>query len=427
MKRTLLVIAAVILVALPVVAWTQVALLQFIWPLFLSQLSWLLGIVGFVFFVIQFILSGRIPLVERGVGLDRLFVAHRLSGIMGLALILTHAVSRTLFELIRSGTISLGLWKIVGVLAFLIAAVAGLAALGYRRVGLRYESWKRIHLLNYLVLPAAFVHSLLIGAPTLGSVAWLRVYWWALLAVYVLVVAYRLGRRAIVRSRPYTVREVQHENHDVTTLSLDGPQLFYRPGQFMFVNVAIGGRLSEPHPYTIASSPDSRLLRLSAKAIGDFSAALRTVEPGASAFVDGPFGEFTFLNDHPDSIVFVAGGIGITPFLSQLRYMHDRALDIQVTLIWGNKTSADRCFGKELTALADEMESLSVVHVMSDDANWDGERGYITAALIERVARPQDGTHLYLCGPALMMSSVTADLRAAGFAARRIHQEQFAL
>lgn len=427
MKRTLLVVVAVILIALPVVAWTQVAFMQFIWPLFLSQLTWLLGVVGFVLFLIQFVLSSRIPLIERGIGLDRLLQTHRLSGIVGLALILTHAASRTLFELIQNGTISLGLWKVVGVLAFLIAAVAGLAALSYKRIGMRYESWKLIHLLNYVVFPAAFVHSLLIGAPTLGSVAWLRVYWWVLLGVYVLVVVYRLGRRVMVRSRPYTVSDVHPESHDVTTLSLDGPRLSHKPGQFMLVNVSVGGRISEQHPYTIASSPGSGAVKLSAKAIGDFSAALRTVEPGATAFIDGPYGEFSFLNDQPDTIVFVAGGIGITPFLSQLRYLRDHAQQIPVTLIWGNKTPADICFSDELATLASEIEGLSVVHVISGDANWDGERGFITAELIARTAPLNEGTHVYLCGPPPMMASVTADLRGTGFPARRIHAERFAL
>ena len=427
MKRTLLSVVALMLLAVPVVAWTQVAILQFIWPLFLSQLTWLMGVLGFVFLLFQFVLSSRLRIVERGVGLDRLFVAHRLSGIIGLSLVLVHAGARTLWEVIQNGAISLGTFKLIGVLAFIVAAVAGLAALTYKGLGLKYETWKRMHVANYLVLPAAFVHSLLIGAPTLGSLPWFRVYWWALMGIYVLVVVYRFARHFYIRAHPHTVAEVQPENHDVTSLFFSGPPLDHKPGQFMFVNVEINGKIWEQHPYTISSSPTSDRLRLSAKAIGDFSSAVGDTTAGATAFVDGPYGEFSFLNHHPASIVYLAGGIGITPFMSQLRYMRDKAVSIPTRLIWGNKTAADICFAKELDQLTRELPDFSYVHVMSHDPEWEGEKGFVTMDLINRHCTIDEHTHVYLCGPPIMMTTVTAAFKTTGFPMRRLHQERFAL
>lgn len=427
MKKAVLAILAIASIVVPIVAWTQVALFQFIWPLFLSQLTWLLGVVGFVLLLHQFVLASRLPLIERGVGQDKLFVAHRVTGIAAVSLILLHALSRTIYELLQHGEISLSFWKALGVFAFLLTAVAAFYALTYKRLSVRYEVFKRIHQANFVVLPLAFVHSMWILAPTLTSVRWMRYYWWALIGIWALVVFYRIGLWFYVRSRPYRIAEVRKENHDITSLFFDGPQIQYRPGQFMLVNVTINGRVSQAHPYTLSSSPTQEQPRISAKAIGDFSASLADAEEGASAFISAPFGEFTFLNHNPKSIVYLAGGIGITPFMSHLRYMRDKKLSIPVTLIWCNKSAKDIAFATELEELGKSLESFAVIHVMSADPEWQGETGFLTRDIVERRCSIDEETHVYLCGPPPMMSSASQILAQMGVPRRRVHQERFAL
>jgi predicted ferric reductase len=138
----------------------------------------------------------------------------------------------------------------------------------------------------------------------LGIAAWVyRVIW----------------RDGFARGRRYRVSGVTI-GEDVTTVELDpvGRPLRHHLGQFAFIRIGTRG-LSEPHPFTIASHPHDRRLRFHVKDLGDWSGRLgAAVEPGMVVRVEGPHGRLHVFppagrSDVP--VVWVAGGVGITPFL----------------------------------------------------------------------------------------------------------------
>jgi predicted ferric reductase len=424
-KTAGLLVILVAMLAVPVVAWAQNAWFEPVWPDSLVEVSRLLALLGYVILFVQFVLSSRIRLFEAELGLDRLYVVHRAAGVTALTMLFLHGALYTTFEL-ALGFISLSAEKLLGVLALVILILVAAIALAWKAFHWSYETWKRIHWLSYLLLPLVFIHSLLIGT-TVKRSPMLRIYFLVLLCLFGLIVLVRLIAFLRIRSAQHAVADVVHESHDITSIYIEGPKLRHLPGQFMVINLAPALGVAHSHPLTISSGPDDPLLRVSAKAVGDWSSAVAETTVGARVFVDGPYGVFSYTRVPGESLVFIAGGIGITPFLSQLRNLRSAGDASKVRLIWGNKTQDDICFTDELSAAEHELDDFSMIHVLSNDDAWNGEKGFVTGDLIRKYVDDMDEAEFFLCGPPVMMRLVVAALRELGVPRSRIHFEQFAL
>jgi ferredoxin-NADP reductase len=227
--------------------------------------------------------------------------------------------------------------------------------------------------------------------------------------------------------QPYRVEDVVQETHDTWTLRFAGPQLDYHPGQFMLLRLRRNGKLSESHPFTISSSPTERQLAVTPKAVGDFTETVGETSPGDTAYIEAPYGVFSYVNHTGLSLAFIAGGIGITPFMSMLRHMRDTGDTRNVVLIWGNKSEADIPFRDEMEQLEHSADWLRVVHVMSHQEDFGGEQGFITGELIERQIPDIRERQVFICGPPVMMEKVRPAVAALGLPKGRIHFERFAI
>jgi predicted ferric reductase len=180
------------------------------------------------------------------------------------------------------------------------------------------------------------------------------------------------------------------------------------------------------HPFSIACAANSRQLCFSADAAGDFTNSLKNIEPGASAWIEGPFGSFVPDPDPNVSLFLVAGGIGITPMMSMLRTYQRSGEQRRVLLLYANPDLDQACFTEELEKLEQEL-NLEVVHVLEDPPeDWHGESGLIDEDLLARYLDRLDGPVQYMtCGPAPLMDQVVSVLRSHGVDWRRIFSERF--
>ena len=149
------------------------------------------------------------------------------------------------------------------------------------------------------------------------------------------------------------------------------------------------------------------------------------LDAGDYALIDAPYGRFSFLHFPAADYLFIAGGIGITPFMSMLRYMRDNRITKKVLLLWGNRTEQDIVFGAELTQMAQTLTDLQVVHVMSNSSNQNGENGFIDAALIKKYGGNFSGKEIFICGPPIMMKLVLKALKSLKVRKKQIHFERF--
>jgi predicted ferric reductase len=363
MKKWLLLAVMALFVAVPVVAWAGMILPGYPFAAYLYDAGRHLALVGFVFLTFQYVLSSKIKWIERGIGLDKMLILHRTSGIVGAGLILAHPFTTSAPELLMYKRIFLPPAKLVGAAALVLLSLGAAVALLYPKSDWKYETWKRIYWVNYLLLPLGLRHSLRLGSDL--AVQPLRSFWFVLGAIYLGVTAHKLWRLVQVRIHPFDVTAVVQETHDTCSVYLKGKPIKHKPGQSLTIQLARNGRVSESHPFTISASPGEDRLVISVKSLGDFTSTIPDTMTSDRAYIDAPYGVFSYLNHDAPNLVFIAGGIGITPFMSMLRDLRDRGLERNVLLIWGNKTERDIAFRAELEDMASDMASLRVVHVLT--------------------------------------------------------------
>ena len=411
---------------------------------FADQGSWRVAgraaaLLAFPMLMLQPVLSARFHWIERPVGLDRLLVFHRATGTTALFLALMHPVFLSLsfwgWGLIASLDLP---WQLmVGKAALLVLVVYAAGALFHGLLRVPFQWWLRAHnAFAPVILAGAFVHSWAMDIET-APVA-MRALWLGLLAAGVFSYLHlTVFKRLRARRRALAVTDVTRIADRVWGLRMEprsgAAPFHYLPGQFMFVTLLRGrGLAAEEHPFTIASPPDgSGALEIAPKELGDFTSTVGETRPGDRAAVMGPYGRFSFLlRPKRKRLVMVAGGIGITPFMSMLRYMRDREEDREVLLLYGNRTPSDIAFADELAGMADGdgPPGLKVVHVLSAaPEDWQGESGYIDGELLRRHLGDTGDTGFYVCGPPVMMAKVIRALRDMGVPAARIHSERFSL
>lgn len=425
MKKFSLTIIALGGVAIPLGYWVIGLAPAFFGPGFFYDLGRLCALFAFVLLFFQYLLSARVKWIERGIGLDVLFGIHKKFGVLALCLVIAHPSLMFIGERLQGLASPFHLLKGLGLAALLLLLLSAGAALIHERLGLKYETWKGIHKTGYILYPFAFVHSFLMGSTVQRGPV--RLMWALLCFLFVLVLFFKALRRWALRRRPFKVTEARKEGPSVCTLFFQGKHRDYQPGQFMILQLKRRGAVSEPHPFTISSSPTSDNLSVTVKGVGDFTSTVSQTSPSDSAYIDMPYGVFSFLNAPAEEVVFIAGGIGITPFMSMLRYMNDKDMRQKVLLLWANKTEDDILFREELAALEENRPSLRIVHVLSRQDSWQGEKGHINREKLSKWVKDFGKPVFFICGPPLMMEAVKSELRNLGVPSRRILMERFAL
>lgn len=204
----------------------------------------------------------------------------------------------------------------------------------------------------------------------------------------------------------------------------------FQAGQYVSLHVAVGG-IRTNRPFSIASSPsqsgyyDLTVKRVPGGLVSNYLLdTLQVGDPLTSSAPDGCFVYNPLL--HGQRLVFIAGGSGITPFMSMLRDVTDRGQDRHITLLYGNRMEDDIIYHAELTDMAARLSNFTYVPVIEQPGpGYAGEKGFITGDLIERAAGDQRGAMFYLCGPAGMYDFCLAALQAHHVPPRRIRREMF--
>lgn len=386
----------------------------------LVKLSRIGALLGFILFGIQFVLSTKPKFIEEYFGYDKMIGLHRQIGVVALILVLFHGLSALQVALGRDQT---GL--LLGIVAIFLFIFTLLFILAFQIFRIKYEYWEVIHQLNYVIFPMAYIHSIILGSSIRSSLFW-QVVWVILGLMFLGMIIYKSVNAYRVRRHTYRVERVIQETPNIWTVQFKPHLTHFEPGQFMILRLILNGAVSEPHPFTIASSPTQDTLAVSIKSAGDFTAKISQVKPGDYAYIDAPYGRFSFLNfPKAEKSVFIAGGIGITPFISMLRYMRDKGINNDVLLLWGNRNPQDIAFRGEMDQLGKQLSRLQVVHVLSESAGWDGETGFITAGLIQKYGGDLKEKEFFLCGPPIMMKLVLRELKTLNVPQTRIHFERF--
>src|SRR5690606_17273496 len=176
---------------------------------------------------------------------------------------------------------------------------------------------------------------------------------------------------------------------------------------------------AEEHPYTLSSSPTEKHLRVAIKDLGDSSRALQHVTKGSRVRVEGPYGDF--FPERFGRELWIAGGIGITPFLARARHLAATSATADIVLIFGVQDEARALFRAELEALAQANPGFILVF------HFFYLEGPLTGEFLQRHCPDFAERDAYLCGPLPLMELAQQFLLAGGSDIERIFTEEFAL
>ncbi|MEN6641545.1 MAG: ferredoxin reductase family protein [Armatimonadia bacterium] len=404
---------------------------------FLRELGILFALTAVPVLLLQMVLAARFHWLDRQYGLDMVMRFHKGMAALALVMLIMHPVLMSLasgrWGLLTSLQMPWTIW--LGRTALLLLVLQAVLSI-YQRHLLSFEKWRFTHQMALLIWVLGWVHSWKLG-PDLELLP-VKILWVVAGLVTVgLYLYHKVCMPAKAKRDAYDVVEVKQETHDTWTITLKPPaglaHFPYWPGQFGFIALYRPGRpfSGEEHHFTISSSPTQPGIHTSTiKESGDFTRTIGQTRPGDKARLRAAYGRFSHVLYPEDrSIVFIAGGIGITPLMSMLRYMRDTQSDQEVVLLCGNKTTGDIVFREELEQMqAAQTPRLKLVHVLSAaGADWQGETGYVDRAKIEQHCGSVAGKAFYVCGPAKMMDMVEAALRDLGVPADSIRQERFYL
>ena len=229
-----------------------------------------------------------------------------------------------------------------------------------------------------------------------------------------------------------TITKAVNENAQIVTLTIgDPPFATWTPGQFLRLSVREGTEWSKEHTFTISSAPEEGEMRVTVKAAGPFTTALQSVAAGTEVRIRGPLRHLCKDAEQHPRVTFIAGGIGITPFLSVLRHWARVGTHTHFVLLWANNTTTDIIHREELNTIAEKLGA-RIVHILWKDedsvkacaceAPQTCRSGLLDAATLAENA-DLGNTDVYLCGPPQMHKMTKEILHTLGVDPARVHTE----
>ncbi len=407
----------------------------------LWSLAMVAGLIACSIFLNQFILSARIKMLDRTFGLDKILKFHGTITICADLLLIFHVVLKLQFFFdfnlqFYLGITAISIFFIVIFITTLLMVKTYTESINIfkrissfilKKTGLQYQNIKLFHNLTFIAIIIIAVHITLASSTQESN---LRIYFilgW-LVIVSMIYLKNKIIKPMILKRKYFTITEIKKENDNVVTLNMQLPpksKFFYKAGQFAYFKFLNGNPGREEHPFSF-SGPAGENISITIKKIGDWTNNLDTVKAGDKVAVDGPYGIFSYTRVKKDKeLVFIAGGIGITPFLSMLRDIINKRITInKITLIWQVSSIKDLIYKNELSGYEKKIDNFKFIPIVSKDEKWDGLSGRLDLDKLNQI-KTSKNTECFICAPYSMMKSTIKNLKIAGIKKRSIHYESF--
>ncbi len=357
-------------------------------------------------------------------GLDKMYVTHRRVATTAFLLIFVHVLTVPITTDWALGNY-LAVIAFTGFVSIILISLAPRIPFLNKLTGGTYKGWKNLKKYIGIFFIIAYIHALTIKHPLEAFIAinWVQIF------VIIGALSYlytELFGRFFKKYLPYTVEAVKHPNNSTTEVTLRAKKDSIprqRAGQFLFVRFPSDKALNESHPFTISSAPHEDVLRVTVKASGDFTRTLfSNLRPGMDAIIEGAHGLFDYKTGGQKQI-WIAGGIGLTPFLSFIRDMEGGAeapLKQDVDFYYTVRHPEEALFVNEVEAAVQKNPCLKA-HI-----RFSSKDGSLS---IEEILKHVDGSvkdyDIYMCGPLPMVQAFEQKFLQLGIPSRNIHYEEF--
>ena len=368
--------------------------------------SWVVTVFAF-----NFLMATRARWVERIFGgLDKMYLIHRRSGVIAIALLLAHfiVVPRDLAEF-NPG-------KPLGFYAFVLIIIGViLSAAPIFKKKIPYHKWINIHKLMGVFYVMGVIHGLMVKS-LIQELPITRVYVFGMAFIGIAAWFYRAFLFRIFNKKfEYQIIGVTDKQFGITEILMKpvSKSIDYLAGQFAFFTFPAISNI-EQHPFTISSHPYNDNLRITVKGLGDYTDDLRAkINVGGAAFVEGPYGHFSSSYIKERDQIWIAGGIGITPFLSLAKDMYTN----KIQLFWCVKDQEEAVYKEELETISTENPNFQY-------KIWHSKKlGYLSA---EKLELDNYNKGYLICGPAALKENMRKQLKEKGVPDQHIYDEEFA-
>ncbi len=387
----------------------------------LTSMGQVTGLVGMAMFSLALVLHLRMGVIE-GLfgGLDRVYRAHHVFGGVAFALLLFHPVflalrfvsvsvrDAALFLLPgKDHSINFGIYALVLLEALLVITFF---------IKWKYQKWKFSHSFLSLAFFLASLHVFFVSSDVSRNI----VLWAYMLILAVVGLLAFVVRKVFPPDNryEYRVQQVTKLNAAITEVSLmpTGKVMAYRAGQFAYVSFWSRKVSREWHPFSISSSPDEAGLRFTVKDLGDFTSALHSLKEDDQAIVEGPYGRFSYELCGRNQL-WIAAGIGITPFLSMARSVGDHLYQHSFVLVYVVSGEEEAIYLGELRSKVHKAFKLILYE--------SSKEGRVTAEKIMQKVKDASEREILICGPPPMMQSLKKQF--AGIGVKSVHTEEFVM
>jgi predicted ferric reductase len=391
------------------------------------SLGQITGLIGMVLFALTLVLTTKSKMVENSAGgLDKVYKLHQTTGALAFVFLLFHPLLLVLKYIpgnwaqaaiylwpSQSWGVNLGIIALTMMIVLLIMTFF---------VTMKYLDWKLSHKLLGIAFIVAIFHIFLVTTDISRS-PYLKL--WMFIVSLIGLISYIYGSYLIhllKRKYKYKIVKVEPSGKFTTiTLAPVKKEMNYRAGQFAFIRFKTPTEeLNETHPFTIASSPGvlpNNQIRFVIKSLGDFTSRLSELKQGTIVKVDGPYGRFDYTQYDNDQL-WIAGGVGVTPFLSFSENLQKSNFKKKITLYYCTRDKSEQIYYDELTKIAEIVKNFKVIQFCAD------EKGQLTAELLDRETSLKN-KDIFICGPPPMMHALKAQFIKQGVKKSYIHMEDF--
>lgn len=395
--------------------------MTFTLSILLYSIGKLFGIIGFVLLALLIFSGDTARFWNKYIGLDKIIKAQRKFSYFVAFFVIFHPIFFMLSNKSTEGLIFPNFAYAplaAGIMAMYIFIGVMIASKLYKRIS--YQSWQYIHVLTYVLFFFALFHAINAGSDLddYGFIYGIS----GIMIVIAIIYRTQYKLRALKTSK-FKVKDIFVNTHDSFTITVDGKKDF-QAGQFCFLRIN-KNKLYARHPFTVSSAPGDDL-SFTIKLAGRFTQTAKELKIGDEILIDGPFGNF--IPKPEKDLVFIAGGVGITPFMSILKDRINNNVSQNITLIYGSRTEADIIFKKEIDAIDKPwFKKVYLLSLVDEGASLSEncEKGFICKDVLNRYVKDVKNSLYYICGPEIMKDNAKKLLKNEGVPGGQVFVEDF--
>lgn len=209
-----------------------------------------------------------------------------------------------------------------------------------------------------------------------------------------------------------------------------GKEINFKPGQYFYLSLINppykDSRGNERH-FSIVNSPNQKgVIEMATRILESaFKKSLNEILVGSEVEIGMIGGSFILPKSIKKPLVFISGGIGITPFMSMLKFINEEKLPYKVILIYSNRNKESTAFFEELNNLSKKNSNFKIIFTMTDDNEWQGEKRIIDSQFIKDYVSDLENGVFMTAGPPKMVEAIVKTLKDLGIKNKNIISENF--